>query len=54
MGAHHCEINYDPLRISICCQSTKNYLPQTGFGASYKSFVNPRAFPVRFWQGTSR
>ncbi|WP_207760883.1 hypothetical protein [Holospora curviuscula] len=45
MGANHCRINHDLLRISI-------YLPHTGFGPSYQPFVNPRSFPVRFWQCT--
>nr|WP_207760953.1 hypothetical protein [Holospora curviuscula] len=52
MGANHCGISYDPLRISICCKGIEDDLPHTGFGPSYQPFVNPRLFLVRFWKGT--
>ncbi|WP_165780693.1 hypothetical protein [Holospora curviuscula] len=50
MRANHCGINHDPLRISICCKGIEDHLPKTGFGPSYKPFVNTRSFSVRLWQ----
>ncbi|WP_165780830.1 hypothetical protein [Holospora curviuscula] len=51
MGANHCGISCDPLRISICCKGIEDDLPHTGFGPSYQAFVSSRLFPVRFWKG---
>ncbi|WP_207760957.1 hypothetical protein [Holospora curviuscula] len=54
MGANHCGISYDSLRISICCKGIEDHFPHTDLRPSYQAFVNPRVFPVRFWQGTLR